>query len=102
MPSTAASKNPLATTISIASVFVDTPPDYSASWRRIKISENDWKELRDQLRKEVNQWCAALGRPRELNQIEMNGIVASAAHLAYHLGAIRQMDRSTRGPLAND
>ena len=23
---------------------------------------------------------------------------ASIAHLAYHLGAIRQMDRSTRGP----
>jgi hypothetical protein len=37
-----------------------------------------------------------------VDEIEMNGIVASAAHLAYHLGAIRQIDRSTRGPSAND
>jgi hypothetical protein len=25
-------------------------------------------------------------------------MVGSAAHLAYHLGAIRQIDRQTRGP----
>jgi hypothetical protein len=25
-------------------------------------------------------------------------MVASVAHLAYHLGAIRQIDKSTRGP----
>jgi hypothetical protein len=26
------------------------------------------------------------------------GIIGSVAHLAYHMGAIRQIDRATRGP----
>lgn len=30
----------------------------------------------------------------------LNGAIGSIAHLAYHLGAIRQIDRGTRGPSA--
>jgi hypothetical protein len=30
--------------------------------------------------------------------VEFMGIVASIAHLAYHLGAIRQINKNTRGP----
>jgi hypothetical protein len=30
--------------------------------------------------------------------MELNGVVGSIAHLAYHLGAIRQIDRAARGP----
>ena len=33
-------------------------------------------------------------------QIELNGVISSIAHLAYHFGAIRQIDRATRGPAA--
>jgi len=29
-------------------------------------------------------------------------VVGSIAHLAYHVGAIRQIDLSARGPSAND
>ncbi len=29
-------------------------------------------------------------------------MIGSIAHLAYHLGAIRQIDRTARGPAAND
>jgi hypothetical protein len=32
--------------------------------------------------------------------MELNGVIASVAHLAYHLGAIRQIDRSIQGPKA--
>jgi hypothetical protein len=39
-----------------------------------------------------------LRTPREVNQIELNGLVGSIAHLAYHLGAIRQIDKLARGP----
>ena len=42
------------------------------------------------------------GTPREVATIEMNGMVGSIAHLAYHLGAIRQMNRAARGPSADD
>jgi hypothetical protein len=30
--------------------------------------------------------------------LELAGMVASIAHLAYHLGAIRQIDADARGP----
>jgi hypothetical protein len=36
--------------------------------------------------------------PREVQEIELNGMIGSIAHLAYHLGAIRQIDSSLRGP----
>ena len=36
--------------------------------------------------------------PREMNHLELTGVVASVAHLAYHLGAIRQINRSIEAP----
>jgi hypothetical protein len=39
-----------------------------------------------------------LRAPREVNAMELNGMVGSIAHLAYHLGAIRQINRAARGP----
>jgi hypothetical protein len=41
----------------------------------------------------------ALRTPREVREIELNGMIGSIAHLAYHLGAIRQIDRALRGPV---
>lgn len=76
--------------------------DYSASWRRLTVSENAWADLRDRLRAEVHDWLAAIAEPRTLSDVELTGVLASIAHLAYHLGAIRQIDRVTRGPSARD
>ena len=44
----------------------------------------------------------ASATPREIDQSELNSVVGSVAHLAYHVGAIRQIDLSARGPSAND
>lgn len=44
----------------------------------------------------------ALGTPREVGPAELNEMIGSIAHLAYHLGAIRQIDRTARAPAAND
>jgi len=30
--------------------------------------------------------------------VELAGMIASIAHLAYHLGALRQIDKDLRGP----
>jgi hypothetical protein len=43
-----------------------------------------------------------LGEPRDVTGTEFSGMVASIAHLAYHLGAIRQVDRKLRGPSAEN
>jgi hypothetical protein len=80
--------------------FLDA--DWSAAWRTREVAEDRWRELRDGLRDEAHRWLTAIGEPREVEPIELNGMIGSIAHLAYHLGAIRQIDRSTRGPTAND
>ncbi len=39
-----------------------------------------------------------MNSPREMKDVELTGMIASIAHLAYHLGAIRQIDKDSRGP----
>jgi hypothetical protein len=72
--------------------------DWGASWKRTTVSEPEWSTLREALQLEGRRWQAAVGQPREFSDDELNGYLASAAHLAYHLGAIRQMSAATRGP----
>jgi hypothetical protein len=72
--------------------------DWSASWKRTSVSEEEWRRLRELLRNETSRWLAALRTPREVHRIELNGMIGSIAHLAYHLGAIRQIDQVLRGP----
>jgi hypothetical protein len=72
--------------------------DWSVSWRKTAVSDDEWQVLRAQLREETGRWLTALRTPREVQEIELNGIVGSIAHLAYHLGAVRQINRGLRGP----
>ncbi len=72
--------------------------DWSASWRRTTVSESEWTSLRNDFQSEARRWQAAVQQPREFTDDEMKGYLASAAHLAYHLGAIRQMSAAARGP----
>jgi hypothetical protein len=76
--------------------------DYSSSWSRLTVSEAEWASRRQALRREAYEWREQIKRRRDLSNFEFTGIVASVAHLAYHLGAIRQIDRSIRGPSARD
>jgi DinB family protein len=75
--------------------------DWTASWTRTTVTVESWAALRTSLATEARSWLDALGRPREYRPIELNGTMSSVAHLAYHLGAIRQIDRSIRGPAAS-
>jgi hypothetical protein len=34
--------------------------------------------------------------------MEVDGVIGSVVHLAYHVGAIRQIHAEARGPKAND
>lgn len=76
--------------------------DYAASWARTSVDDEGWQELREQLRLEAHNWLKAIEAPRPLDQVTLTGTIASAAHLAYHLGAIRQVNRTLRGPQARD
>jgi hypothetical protein len=74
--------------------------DWTASWNRSAVTDQEWAALRRALGTEARTWLRTLGAPRDYSEMELNGVIASVAHLAYHLGAIRQIDRSIRGPLA--
>ncbi len=76
--------------------------DWSASWRKTRVSSVEWKKLREQFAEEAHRWLDAVRKPRELGEADLNSVVGSIAHLAYHVGAIRQIDLTTRGPGAND
>jgi hypothetical protein len=72
--------------------------DWSASWKRTRVTDAEWEALRATLRTEALRWLTALRTPREVSEVELNGVLGSIAHLAYHLGAIRQIDAALRGP----
>ena len=74
--------------------------DWAASWRRGTVSEPEWATLRRSLSDEIDKWLRFLDKPQEMSELELTGALASAVHLGYHLGAMRQIDRSLRGPSA--
>src|SRR5262249_14367168 len=76
--------------------------DWTASWKKGVVTDAEWRALRDDLRREAEAWVTALAKPRELSGRELGWVAGSVAHLAYHLGAIRQIDRAARGPTAED
>jgi hypothetical protein len=74
--------------------------DWAASWRKPNVTEEEWRRLRTELRREAQEWLRALGTPREVDETRLMYMVSTIPHLAYHVGAIRQIDRSVRGPNA--
>ncbi len=71
---------------------------WDEAWKIAQVDESRWKDIRDGLRLETHRWLTALSTPREVTAVELTGMIASLAHLAYHLGAIRQIGKETRGP----
>jgi hypothetical protein len=71
---------------------------WDEAWKISQVDESGWQEIRDGLRLEAHRWLAVLKTPREATPVELTGMIASVAHLAYHLGAIRQISKDSRGP----
>ena len=71
---------------------------WEKAWKISRVDEGTWAEIRGGLRDETQRWLQALGSPREVAPVELNGMIGSIAHLAYHLGAIRQIGTGARGP----
>jgi hypothetical protein len=71
---------------------------WDEAWKTSVVADSHWSEIRDGLRDEAHRWLRALGAPREVGAVELSGMIASVAHLAYHLGAMRQIAASARGP----
>lgn len=76
--------------------------DYSASWRTGRVSADEWTGLRARLEAELRAWSENLSAAWVMNGEGSKGVLASIVHLAYHLGAIRQIASEARGPRARD
>lgn len=72
--------------------------DWSASWRKTSVTDEEWATRRRELRDEATRWKDTLGKPRDVDDVELAGVIGSIAHTAYHLGAIRQLQPAARGP----
>ena len=68
------------------------------AWTITRVDAGQWDDIKKGLRAETERWLHVLKAPRDVAGIEFTGLVSSIAHLAYHLGAIRQIDKNTRGP----
>ena len=71
---------------------------WDAAWEVSAVSGSQWEEIQAGLRAEAARWLDTLGVARDVSLPEVMGMIGSVAHLAYHLGAIRQIARSARGP----
>jgi hypothetical protein len=71
---------------------------WDEAWKTTVVDASAWQEIRDGLGDEAHQWLTILSSPRQVSDVELTGMMASVAHLAYHLGAIRQIARNARGP----
>ena len=72
--------------------------DWAGAWKKTSVTDSEWEALRIQLRDEAARWLTVLRTPREVQDLEMSGMIGSIAHLAYHVGAIRQINANARGP----
>jgi hypothetical protein len=65
--------------------------DWNASWRKIRVTDEEWKALVGDLRRLSSAWREAFTKRHEWTPIDAAGSISSVAHTAYHLGAIRQI-----------
>ena len=73
--------------------------DWDASWRRNVVNDGQWRTLRDDLRRQAAAWQKHAAARTDWDDLAAAGALASAAHTAYHLGAIRQILAALEWPL---
>ena len=71
---------------------------WDEAWKTSRVDGGEWDVIHSDLAAEASAWSVALGDDREVSTTEMTGLIASIAHVAYHLGAIRQIEKDARGP----
>ena len=65
--------------------------DWEASWKRAQVNDEQWRTLRSNLRQEADTWRKHAAARTDWDDLTAAGALSSAAHTAYHFGAIRQI-----------
>jgi hypothetical protein len=71
---------------------------WDEAWKTSLVNDSEWSEIRGGVRSEAHRWLDVLGTPRDASVEELSGMLGEIVHVAYHLGAIRQIAKSSRGP----
>ena len=71
---------------------------WDEAWKISTVDDAQWHEIRQGLQDEAHRWLKVMKTPREIDGIGFTGLVASIGHLAYHVGAMRQIAKNARGP----
>jgi hypothetical protein len=71
---------------------------WDKAWQTTVVDDAEWTRIRKGLRDEATGWLRAVGSLRNVNAVELNGVIGSIVHLGYHLGAMRQIAAGARGP----
>ena len=72
--------------------------NWSESWTRVHVTDEEWTALRANLGREAHAWIEGAGEARDVDAIALGGVIGSVVHLGYHLGAIRQLAPIAAGP----
>jgi hypothetical protein len=65
--------------------------DFNASWQHTAVADDEWRALRDGLRREAGKWQKIVAARTDWDDMSAAAALSTAAHTAYHLGSIRQI-----------
>jgi uncharacterized damage-inducible protein DinB len=73
-----------------AAISGKTPHDWNESWRVKEVDAPSWAKLRSDLNEGRARLRTAIESHAHKGEAQMAGAVSAVAHVAYHVGAIRQ------------
>ena len=68
-----------------------TGADWNGSWQRTVVTDDQWRTLCRGLRDEAEKWRKVVGTRTNWDDMAAAAALSTAAHTAYHFGAIRQI-----------
>jgi hypothetical protein len=71
---------------------------WEEAWKVSAVDEAAWTEIQAGLQAEAQQWQEALATRPPVTTRDLRWMIGSIAHVAYHLGAMRQILPALRGP----
>jgi hypothetical protein len=72
--------------------------DFSGSWKRGTVTADEWTRRREEFCESLAEIEKIIATPRELGYLELTGLMSTVVHLAYHVGAMRQISSAIQGP----
>ena len=67
-------------------------------WKTTAVDEREWQAIQSGLREETGRWLHELASRPPATTRDLTWMIGSIAHLAYHVGAVRQIHAAARGP----